>query len=206
MPFPLLPNRSRSRRQRKRRGTDDSQYQCTFCTQSFGKRYDWSRHEKSVHLALDTWVCSPNLQQLQENWLSQFEQCQFCDTPFPGSSHWDEHEFHVCAQKPLGERSFRRKDYLWQHLRKFHGCTKLPVAELDAWRGAGGNVQSRCGFCNCSLPTWAARSEHLAGHFKAGLRMEQWVGDWGLDATAMGALRNAILPSQRATASPSLGI
>lgn len=206
MPFPLLPNRSRSRRQRKQRRTNDSQYQCTFCTQSFGKMHDWSRHEKSVHLTLDTWVCTPNLHELEENWRSQFEQCQFCDTPFPDSSHWDEHEFHVCAQKPLGERSFRRKDYLWQHLRKFHGCTKLPVPELDSWRGAGGNVQSRCGFCNCSLPTWAARSEHLAGHFKAGLRMEQWVGGWGLDATSLGALRNVILPSQRPTASPSLDI
>ncbi|KAJ5156630.1 hypothetical protein N7492_009433 [Penicillium capsulatum] len=197
VPFPLLSAPSPSRRQRRPRGTGELQYQCTFCTQSFRKRHDWSRHEKSVHLTLDTWICTPDLGELQESWYAQAHQCRFCDTLFPSPSHWDEHDFSACAEKPMAERSFRRKDYLWQHLRKFHGCTQLPVPNLDAWRGTGGNVLSRCGFCNCTLPTWVARAEHLADHFKAGLRMEQWVGDWGLDASTLSVLRNATLPSQR---------
>ncbi|KAJ5595277.1 uncharacterized protein N7459_001485 [Penicillium hispanicum] len=208
--FPLLPQPQSTGRQRGKRASGEaSQYQCTFCPRSFRKRHDWSRHEKSVHLSLDTWVCTPSLADLQSRWDSQVGddqqyresevvECHFCDTPFPGPDHWEHHEFHVCADKPLADRTFSRKDYLWQHLRKFHGCTKMPVSDLDAWRAMGVNVQSRCGFCDRSLPTWAARSDHLAEHFKKdGARMEQWMGDWGLDVSAMSALRNAVLPSQR---------
>lgn len=104
----------------------------------------------------------------------------------------------------MTERSFSRKDYLWQHLRKFHACTKVPASDLDAWRGSGNNVQSRCGFCDLLLPTWAARAEHLAGHFKNGARMEQWEGDWGFDILAMSILRNAVLPLQRSLVPESI--
>lgn len=175
----------------------DFHFQCTFCAQSFRKKHDWSRHEKSVHLTLDSWICAPDLNSVQQCFDLQSSECAFCDVSFPTPDHWDDHDFHVCADKPTKERSFSRKDYLWQHLRKFHGCTKLPVSDLDEWRGSGASVKSRCGFCDCSLPTWAARAEHLAGHFKKGSRMDEWEGDWGLDASIMGNLRNAVLPSQR---------
>lgn len=200
MPFPLLPKAQRSRRGRPRLSGEEGQYQCTFCTQSFRKRHDWARHEKSVHLPLDSWVCTPDLSHLDQQYTSQPDECHFCNAPFPTPGHWEEHEFHICATKPVAERSFTRKDYLWQHLRKFHACTKLPVPDLDAWRGSGAAVQSRCGFCDCSLSTWAERAEHLAGHFKNGARMQQWVGDWGLDSSAMSILRNATLPAVRARA------
>lgn len=205
MPFPLLPKTQGSRRRRGRPhlSGEEGQYQCTFCTQSFRKRHDWSRHEKSVHLPLDSWVCTPDLNELEQRYNSQVDECCFCNLPFEASTHWEEHEFHICAAKPATERSFSRKDYLWQHLRKFHTCTRIPVPDLDAWRGSGGNVQSRCGFCDCSLSTWTARAEHLAEHFKNGARMQQWVGDWGLDSSAMSILRNAVLPSQRSLASQS---
>jgi hypothetical protein len=78
------------------------------------------------------------------------------------------------------------------------------VSDLGAWRGSGVNVESRCGFCGCSLSTWSARAEHLAGHFKKGSRMDQWEGDWGLDASALSVLRNAVPPSQRAIANMSI--
>lgn len=198
-PFPLLPKSPRHRRRRGRPQLSgaEGQYQCTFCTQSFRKRHDWSRHEKSLHLPLDSWVCTPNLNELQQKYFSQPEECCFCGTQFPTPAHWEEHEFHVCATKPVGERSFTRKDYLWQHLRKFHACTKNPLLDLNVWREVGANIQSRCGFCDCSLSNWAARVEHLAEHFKTGARMQQWVGDWGLEASSMSILRRAVLPSQR---------
>lgn len=204
--LPRLPQTRRSRRRahsRQNSTGEEYQYQCTFCTQSFKKRHDWTRHEKSVHLQLDSWVCTPNLFELEQRWSSQLVGCLLCDAAFPPANHWEEHEFHICAEKPVAERSFSRKDYLWQHLRKFHGCTKLPVPDLDGWRGSGTNVQSRCGFCEITMPTWAVRTQHLAEHFKNWARMDQWVGDWGLDAATMSVLRNAVLPSQRAIASPS---
>jgi hypothetical protein len=198
LPKPTKPKRIRGRQL----SSGDYQYQCTFCAQSFKKKHDWARHEKSVHLTLDSWVCTPNLNNIQQFFDLQSSECAFCDTLFPTPSHWDEHEFHVCIEKPIKERSFSRKDYLWQHLRKFHSCTKPPVADLDAWRGSGANVASRCGFCGSSLSTWTARAEHLADHFKKGSRMDEWEGDWGLDASTMGVLRNAVLPPQRLTSLP----
>ncbi|KAJ5772604.1 hypothetical protein N7520_003133 [Penicillium odoratum] len=197
LPFPMLPKTSRSRR---RDHSEEHQYQCTFCIRSFKKRHDWIRHEKSVHLSLETWICIPRPNELQQIWHSQVAECSFCDTLFPGPAHLEEHEFYVCAEKPVADRSFTRKDYLWQHLRKFHGCTKNPVSDLEAWREAGANVQSRCGFCDQSLSTWTARADHLAEHFKNGMRMNMWVGDWGLSPIAMGVLRNATLPNQRSLA------
>lgn len=205
MPFPLLSKSSPHRRRggRPRLSGGEGQYQCTFCIQSFRKRHDWSRHEKSVHIPLDSWVCTPDLNELEQQYSSQAEECYFCGTPFPTPAHWEEHEFQICARKPLSERTFTRKDYLWQHVRKFHACTKTPLLDLNVWRGSGANVHSRCGFCGCSLSTWTARVEHLAEHFKNGARMHQWVGDWGLDAPAMNILRRAVLPSQRQVTSES---
>ncbi|KZF24823.1 hypothetical protein L228DRAFT_217203 [Xylona heveae TC161] len=199
LPFPLPARGSRSirRRERQRQVGKENQYQCTFCVQSFKKKHDWCRHEKSVHLSLESWVCTPDLYELQPS-IPQPSVCRYCDTLSPSHDHWEQHEFYVCSQKPVAERSFRRKDYLWQHLRKFHGCTKPPVADLDTWRDAGEDVRSRCGFCNSSLPTWGARANHLAVHFKNGSHMDQWVGDWGFDSSVLSFLRNGVLPSQRA--------
>jgi hypothetical protein len=196
LPFPLPPKQTKPKRIRGRQQAV-YHYQCTFCTQSFKKKHDWARHEKSVHLTLDSWICTPNLNDVQQAFEVQISECLFCDVAFPTPAHWEEHEFQICADKPAQQRSFSRKDYLWQHLRKFHGCTKAPVADLEAWHGSGANVQSRCGFCGCSLSTWSARTEHLAGHYKKGSRMNQWEGDWGLDASVLCVLRNAVPPSQR---------
>ncbi|KAJ5322341.1 Homeodomain [Penicillium brevicompactum] len=198
-----LPKQSKPKRIRGRQSTaGDYHYQCTFCTQSFKKKHDWSRHEKSVHLTLDSWICTPDLSNVQQSFDLQSSECAFCDVLFPTPAHWDEHDFNVCVDKPTKERSFSRKDYLWQHLRKFHGCTKPPISDLDTWRVSGANVESRCGFCGCSLSTWAVRAEHLAAHFKEGSRMEEWEGDWGLDTATMSILRNAVFPSQRLVGFP----
>ncbi|KAJ5138829.1 Homeodomain [Penicillium bovifimosum] len=197
LPFSSLP-RSKPKRIRGRQpAVSDRQYQCTFCMQSFNKKHDWARHEKSVHLSLESWVCTSDLSHVERMFDLRPHECPCCDVRSPTPAHWEEHEFQVCAEKSIAERSFSRKDYLWQHLRKFHGCTKLPVSDLEAWRGEGANVQSRCGFCGCSLLTWSTRTEHLASHFKKGSRMVEWEGDWGLDPYALGMLRNTILPSQR---------
>ncbi|KAF7160348.1 hypothetical protein CNMCM6106_007789 [Aspergillus hiratsukae] len=196
LPFPLHPPRPRARRRTRPRGSmNEGQYQCTFCTQSFKKKHDWLRHERSVHLQLDAWICTPDVNDVRPG--GSPSECRFCDHGQPSVDHWNDHEFEICAQKPVADRSFSRKDYLWQHLRKFHGCIKLPIENLDLWRSAGSDVRSRCGFCNASLPTWTARGDHLADHFKQGCRMHQWVGDWGLDPYMLGSLQNAILPSER---------
>ncbi|KAF5251866.1 hypothetical protein FANTH_3048 [Fusarium anthophilum] len=35
-------------------------FQCTFCTETFSRKYDWQRHENSLHLSLERWECSPD--------------------------------------------------------------------------------------------------------------------------------------------------
>ncbi|KAL3481273.1 hypothetical protein BJX99DRAFT_243884 [Aspergillus californicus] len=201
------PSRSRphsrrpsgGRRGGRKRVVEDGRYQCTFCVQTFKKKHDWSRHEKSVHLPLDVWICTPNLSKLEPIHASQ--ECRFCENPLPTQEHWEGHDFSECATKPQTERSFSRKDYLWQHLRKFHGCTRYPVQDLDAWRSSQNEIRSRCGFCTVLLPSWSARADHLATHFKEGSRMSQWVGDWGFDSSVLASVRNAVLPIQRSLTS-----
>ncbi|KAL5339959.1 hypothetical protein BJX70DRAFT_136599 [Aspergillus crustosus] len=192
-PTPRRP--SAGRRGGRKRVVDDGRYQCTFCTQTFKKKHDWSRHEKSVHLPLDVWMCTPNLDELDDS--IPFSECRFCGHQPPTPEHWEAHDFRACASKPLPDRSFSRKDYLWQHLRKFHGCTRYPVPDLDVWRSSQSEIRSRCGFCPSLLPSWSARADHLATHFKEGCRMAQWIGDWGLEPSILSSLRNAVLPIDR---------
>ncbi|ODM19020.1 hypothetical protein SI65_05637 [Aspergillus cristatus] len=201
MPFPLLSrkssNRSRKKRTRRQSSQTERRYQCTFCTDTFATKYDWNRHEKSVHLSLVSWICVPKL---PETWQTNERQaeptCKFCDTLSPSMSHIEMHEFEVCATRPQSERTFSRKDHLCQHLRKFHHCTKLP--NVDVCRTESNNVHSRCGFCGADFQTWSARADHLAEHFKSGTRMDQWTGDWGLDSSVLAALKDAMLPGDRA--------
>jgi hypothetical protein len=199
-PFPLLEGwpRSQSRRRRLRRpSAADNPFQCTFCADSFKKKHDWVRHEKSVHLSLESWICSVESNDLA-NLDASSSSCDFCSAAPLTESHFSSHhDFDLCADRPPSDRSFRRKDHLIQHLRKFHHCTTIPASRVEACRVVADDVRSRCGFCQLVLPTWAARADHLAEHFKNGRRMAEWSGDWGLDPFYQVMLRDAILPADR---------
>ncbi|KAL2127072.1 hypothetical protein VTI74DRAFT_11375 [Chaetomium olivicolor] len=199
LPFPLSEGRPRSRSRRRRprrRSAAENPYQCTFCVDSFKKKHDWVRHEKTVHLSLESWICSVGLGILDLAG-SEALPCDFCSASPLTESHFSTHEFDVCADRPLSERSFRRKDHLIQHFRKFHHCTTIPAFRVEACRIVSNEVQSRCGFCQLVMPTWAARADHLAEHFKNGQRMADWSGDWGFDPLYQAMLRDAILPADR---------
>ena len=62
----LAGKRDRRRRRRPapapvRKPADEKKrvFQCTFCTDTFKSKYDWTRHEKSLHLSLEKWICAP---------------------------------------------------------------------------------------------------------------------------------------------------
>jgi hypothetical protein len=38
----------------------DRIFKCTFCCDTFKHKYDWARHEKSLHLSMEEWVCAPH--------------------------------------------------------------------------------------------------------------------------------------------------
>ncbi|KAL6923871.1 hypothetical protein ACHAP8_011868 [Fusarium lateritium] len=162
-------------------------FQCTFCRQNFKKRYDWVRHERSIHLpGLDSWVCTLPVTQGQSLlvWRMNEEgpQCLFCGSDSPNDEHIQAHEFDTCAERPVSERKFTRKDHLWQHLHKFHGCRKWEgwQPDLTLLQYRQDTIRSQCGFCQVTMDSWETRIDHVAAHYRDGFTMEQWVGGSGV--------------------------
>ncbi|PLB48713.1 hypothetical protein P170DRAFT_464371 [Aspergillus steynii IBT 23096] len=81
-------------------------FPCTFCYDKFKRKHDWVRHERSLHLDLETWTCAPDHD--------------------PTPEHLEEHNHNVCAGT---DRTFSRKDHLMQHLRLVHHVSQVPVIE-----------------------------------------------------------------------------
>ncbi|KAF6829748.1 C2H2 type zinc finger domain-containing protein [Colletotrichum musicola] len=166
-------------------------YQCTFCTETFKKKYDWQRHEKSLHLSLETWICSPNgstTANAQGNTV-----CVYCDKVDPDKPHLDGHHQAACIDRPLEERTFYRKDHLKQHLKLVHETTAM-TPSTEGWRTVMDAIRSRCGFCDATFETWTDRGNHLAEHFRDGLTILDWEGDWGFDPSVADMLDNAMPP------------
>lgn len=162
-------------------------FQCTFCEQSFKKKYDWVRHERSIHLpGLDSWICALPVTRDQSFLVWRMSedgpQCLFCGENSPSDEHIQAHEFDTCAERPVSERKFTRKDHLWQHLHKFHGCRKWDgwKPDLSLLQHRQDIIRSQCGFCQVMMDSWGERTDHIAAHFRSGLTMEQWVGGSGI--------------------------
>jgi Homeobox KN domain len=165
-------------------------FQCTFCTDSFPAKYDWQRHEKSVHLALEKWTCAPRGGLITTS--DGKKACAFCRAPDPTEDHLETHNFASCQEKTLQERTFYRKDHLNQHLRLMHDVKY--DSSMDQWRSTTTEIKSRCGFCHANFVTWKDRIDHLAQHFKNGADMSQWKGDWGFEPYVQRLVENSIPP------------
>ena len=169
-------------------------YQCTFCPDTFNTKYDWQRHEKSLHLALERWTCTPLGGLPSPNGTPI---CVFCNVENPDRAHLDLHNFTECQDKPLEERTFFRKDHLRQHLRLVHGVKHYADPSMEGWKSIINDVKSECGFCPTTMTTWTERVDHLANHFKAGVDMSLWAcpsGDWGFESHVTRLLENAMPP------------
>ncbi|KAG5789728.1 hypothetical protein H9Q69_011203 [Fusarium xylarioides] len=166
-------------------------FQCTFCTETFKLKHTWSRHEKTQHLSLEQWKCSP----LGPTALNEDSEtvCVYCGFGNPAESHFEEHNHDLCHKRERGERVFYRKDHLRQHLRLVHGSEfmKWPMEE---WKSRHEDVISRCGFCDITMTTWSERVNHLAEHFKEGRTMADWKGNWGFDAATLDMVENHMPP------------
>ncbi|WAO95749.1 Hypothetical protein NCS54_01338900 [Fusarium falciforme] len=166
-------------------------YQCTFCTESFKTKYDWERHEKSLHLSLEAWVCSPKGS--VETHPDEGVLCVYCGESNPDQGHLKKHNNASCLERPFEERTFYRKDHLRQHLKLVHGA-KYIKWPMETWRTAIKDIHSRCGFCGIEMESWSSRTGHLASHFKDGRTMADWTGDWGFEPSVIEMLDNAIPP------------
>lgn len=167
-------------------------FQCTFCTETFRTKHDWQRHEKSLHLSLERWVCSPNGAKAFNPENGQIS-CVFCGEPHPDEAHIDTHNHSACQERTMAERTFYRKDHLRQHLKLVHGA-KFASWSMDQWKATTPEIRSRCGFCGTVMDTWSIRVDHLAEHFKKGKSMADWKGDWGFDDPVLEMVENSIPP------------
>jgi hypothetical protein len=170
-------------------------YLCTFCTETFRTKYDWQRHEKSLHLPLEKWVCAlhgPRAPQTESADLC----CVFCGEVAPSDTHLEAHHYSMCQERDLDERTFHRKDHLVQHLRLVHNA-KFEGWSMKAWMIPMPDIKSRCGFCSIEMSNWNERIEHLAEHFKIGATMAAWKGDWGFEESVTQLIENAVPPGMR---------
>lgn len=167
-------------------------FQCTFCTETFRTKHDWQRHEKSLHLSLERWVCAPDGPRVLNAQTNQIC-CVFCGQVEPDDAHIESHNHSACLEKSLDVRTFYRKDHLNQHLRLVHNVKFLDWS-MKAWKVASPEIRSRCGFCGIVMDSWSIRVDHLAEHFKTGNTMADWKGDWGFDAPVLDMLENYIPP------------
>ncbi|OJJ54090.1 hypothetical protein ASPSYDRAFT_61436 [Aspergillus sydowii CBS 593.65] len=167
-------------------------FQCTFCTDKFRTKHDWTRHEKTLHLSLESFTCAP-FGPVYKNTIDTANHCVFCDEPNPTEAHTEGHRFTGCQKRPSSFRKFYRKDHLIQHLRLIHGVTQvLPV--IDTWKSQVQHINSRCGFCSKTFTLWSERNNHIAQHFREGASMKDWQGCRGLDPPVALGVENAMPP------------
>lgn len=186
----------------QRTATDKERiFQCTFCCDTFKHKYDWVRHEKSLHLNMEEWRCAPHGASVVMEHTGRVH-CAYCSALDPTPEHLETHNYHACQGTAADAPVFRRKDHLVQHLRLVHRLDTLPV--IDDWKIEGMPVASRCGFCNTTLSSWDERASHLAAHFRNGKTMSDWQGDHGFDAAVASRVINAMPPYLLGSQSKSL--
>ncbi|KDN65151.1 hypothetical protein CSUB01_09464 [Colletotrichum sublineola] len=167
-------------------------YHCTFCAETFKTKYDWQRHEKTLHLSLDEWICSPRGP--TETDPDRGVICVYCEEVNPDQRHLDSHHQAACSDKPPEERTFYRKDHLRQHLKLVHR-TKQMTKWAEGWKITTDDIRSRCGFCNLTFESWSGRRDHIADHYRNdGSMMSDWKGNWGFDPPVLAKLDNAVPP------------
>lgn len=207
-----VSHRYRGRRRRRRRRHHNDQhlcssrstlvrsfrkiFQCTFCAEEFCTKYDWQRHEKTWHISVDRWVCALTGPFLSLNDGSNTLRCVFCHWQNPDAAHLEQHNFLLCSQRTAEDRTFYRRDHLFQHLRLVHRADGIPKTDFDMWKIPSPQIRSRCGFCGQRLNDWLTRVEHLAQHFKTGCTMAEWVGDWGFDSAILSTIENSMPPCE----------
>ncbi|KAH7253096.1 hypothetical protein B0J15DRAFT_560112 [Fusarium solani] len=165
-------------------------FPCTFCCDSFKSKYDWARHEKSLHLNLQGWRCTPFGGTVVSPSTGR-SHCAYCSLLDPTPEHLSSHNHESC-QNSDSTHFFNRKDHLVQHLRLVHHVQTMPI--IDSWKVEGPPVSSRCGFCSIQLHTWQERVDHLTKHFRAGATMDSWKGEHCFEPSIAAQVTNAIPP------------
>jgi hypothetical protein len=159
---------------------------CTFCPRAFKTKYEWIRHEDSVHALRTTWVCCDTKHE-------SLHSCPFCGEIEPSEHHLATHRYYQCRGKPESQRTFYRRDHFIQHLHHVHfSNVKHPSATLGCqtrltneqsgygckdlamkWRRFGAPMKAEdpmlhCGFCGKKTKDWNERCDHVSEHLIVG--------------------------------------
>jgi hypothetical protein len=160
----------------ERRLSKRAKFYCTFCLKRFHSRLEWMRHEQTIHMPEELWVCCPRTGEFPER-------CPFCAKSNPSPSHLADHNYFSCQKKSLSERTFNRQDHFLQHVSQVHKVSPrqkpLRLTELlAAWRHPlplkKGHQALHCGFCGLTFLSYKERTEHVGKHFLEGLDMMSW--------------------------------
>ncbi|KAL7963531.1 hypothetical protein V8C34DRAFT_310494 [Trichoderma compactum] len=165
-------------------------FPCTFCCDSFKSKYDWARHETSLHLNLERWRCAPFGGTVVSP-ETERAHCAYCSMLDPNAKHLESHNHGACESQGQTP-TFSRKDHLVQHLRLAHHVETLPI--IDSWKDQGPPVSSRCGFCDIRMQTWQERVDHLAKHFRKGATMDSWKGEHCFESSVAVKVTHAMPP------------
>lgn len=86
----------------ERKPSKRPKFYCTFCQKRFHSRLEWMRHEQTIHMPEELWICCPRTGEFPDR-------CPFCEKANPSPSHLADHNYLSCQGKPLSERTFGRK-------------------------------------------------------------------------------------------------
>ncbi|CAG8242502.1 unnamed protein product [Penicillium salamii] len=191
----LRPRRSRGRitkSQQKNNGKEERRiFCCTFCCDRFKSKYDWTRHEKSLHLNLEAWICAPFGGAVFST-TTQRPHCAYCHALEPDAEHLKTHNHQSCHGDSREPRVFRRKDHLVQHLRLVHDLQVMPL--IDDWKLETPAFKCRCGICDQTMNSWDERTEHIAAHYKQGSTMRDWHGEHDFPPSIAAQVTHALSP------------
>ncbi|KAI0167995.1 hypothetical protein BJ166DRAFT_577535 [Pestalotiopsis sp. NC0098] len=178
---------------RTRSGAHDGRiFQCTFCCDTFKSKYDWSRHEKSLHLSVERWICTP-FGGTTVSPITGKSHCVYCNLPDVTREHLVVAHAHGSCETESQVREFGRRDHLVQHLRQIHKVEAAPPF-VDEWKVDASAITCRCGFCGAQMSSWKERSDHISRHFREGAVMNDWKGDHGFEPSIASQVANAIPP------------
>lgn len=172
--------KKRTKTQFPKEGQDGKQYQCTWCYQGFSRKDPWIRHQETEHCGQKEYICMPNGP--IERDITGSGYCVFCHVPHPTEEHLKKHLAIECSSKSKDERTFRRFDYLVQHVKSVHLKSTYDVCVnrnlLGHWEqqlhSADDGISCTCGFCGKTFEDWKSRNNHVAEHFEKGSDMRSW--------------------------------
>ncbi|CZR62943.1 uncharacterized protein PAC_12840 [Phialocephala subalpina] len=168
-------------------------YQCTYrgreggivkqCQKSYISRYEWERHERSVHK--ERLLCKECA--LHDH--PEFDgghACSYCmNLNLPPFYSFEAVKRHMqqCTSPIEKRKPYHRKDKLRDHLREHHLITDPPETSFEWVYDIDSEWWGECGFCGELFGDWNDRRCHIEAHFKDGAQVATWTVPFSKERT-----------------------